>query len=539
MKKFILSAVCFYIFSLTFAQQVRNLIPNIQGTTHNYWCTWYSQLEVGKNAVSSVEELLKDSASSIPRSSLNEQHLFAKDGWAMTYYSDSKKDLLLMFDDGWDVPYKNSEKYWGSIEPDKTRFPSCTGTPGQRLKKLVALTKKAGWRGVGLWICAQEFEADTTALKFKDKKHYELEFWTKRLQWSHEGGVDYWKIDWGGKGGSIEFRSLISELARKYAPGLIVEQAICISPLNYGIHNRLPQDIIENAYKHFAFSDVFRTYDVTLQLAVPTTLERTAQYLKYQGKSNTILNCDDEIYISAVLGFASGILRFPVDSQYVASHKVYPFMLGEKFMVTYDINRHIDEVKRMVNWQKIMPAFSLGESKSQIDSTLLSDSWLYGDIDTWDTKIIGKTITQAAPARIARNMPLPIVKANGESPYVVAARHPNGAVAVGTYGRVTPEIGYKPALADVEIQVDKQKTNLIGVFGFYKSLKLNLNETSVQIQVWAQDLAGKSARNITSEVKIEQNSIFISGEILKRIGLSAATKGDKSEPGLVIQLTSN
>ena len=49
-------------------------------------------------------------------------------------------DLYLMLDDGWDVPYgvhpDKSRDRFGTLELDEERFPSFTGTPAQRLKKL-------------------------------------------------------------------------------------------------------------------------------------------------------------------------------------------------------------------------------------------------------------------------------------------------------------------------------------------------------------------------------------------------------------------
>jgi hypothetical protein len=77
----------------------------------------------------------------------------------------------------------------------------------------------------------------------------------------------------------------------------------------------------------------------------------------------------------------------------------------------------------------------------------------------------------------------------------------------------------------------------VGVFGRYRSLTLRLSRAAAAFVVMAQDLAGDSARDITPEVKRHGNEITIPGRVIERIGLSAATPGDVSDPGLVLKLS--
>jgi len=50
----------------------------------------------------------------------------------------------------------------------------------------------------------------------------------------------------------------------------------------------------------------------------------------------------------------------------------------------------------------------------------------------------------------------------------------------------------------------------------------------------AQDLAGESPQDITRLVRFTGNAVEIPGALIDRIGRSAATRGDKSDPGLVL-----
>ena len=149
----------------------------------------------------------------------------------------------------------------------------------------------------------------------------------------------------------------------------------------------------------------------------------------------------------------------------------------------------------------------------------------------------GKTAIQGAPARISRGMPLPEVECDGDQPYVLCTRHPNGAVAVGTLPRVKEPREIIYPLADVRIIItDPDKP--VGIFGRFKSLTLIYagDETLDNMKLFAQDLAGERAIDITGRVTIEKERIIIPGDVIETSGLMAATGGDLSEPAMVLEI---
>ena len=56
-------------------------------------------------------------------------------------------------------------------------------------------------------------------------------------------------------------------------------------------------------------------------------------------------------------------------------------------------------------------------------------------------------------------------------------------------------------------------------------------------RVLAQDLAGNKAIDISGLVKVRGKSLYIPGNVIRRIGLHDATPGDISAPGLVIVIS--
>ena len=140
---------------------------------------------------------------------------------------------------------------------------------------------------------------------------------------------------------------------------------------------------------------------------------------------------------------------------------------------------------------------------------------------------------------MARNIILPIVEIDGEPPYVMASKFPNGAICIATEGRVKPDESWYHPRADVLVEVGDAKEP-IGVFGHFSSLVLNLEKPALKyVTIWAQDLLAEKAVDISSKVRIDGNQIVIPGDLIDRIGTSAGTKGDISTPGLVLQIKLN
>jgi hypothetical protein len=120
---------------------------------------------------------------------------------------------------------------------------------------------------------------------------------------------------------------------------------------------------------------------------------------------------------------------------------------------------------------------------------------------------------------------------------VICCTHPDGTTAVGTLPRVSADKKIYYPLADITIHV-KDISDLIGIFGRFKSLTLIFpDQVDLEIEkIYGQDLAGESAIEITEKIKIQPGKLVIPGEIISLIGLSAASEGDLSEPGMVLKI---
>ena len=93
------------------------------------------------------------------------------------------------------------------------------------MKKLNDFVKESGWRGLGLWVPAQ-------AAGSIEKGPAMEAYWTERLLWCKEAGVEYWKVDWGTYAHDVEYRLFLTQLASKLYPQLIVEHAYCMIAYN-------------------------------------------------------------------------------------------------------------------------------------------------------------------------------------------------------------------------------------------------------------------------------------------------------------------
>lgn len=517
-----------------------NIIPNTPGSTPSYWCTWGIQNFSLGDTITSAEEWARDGFHLAMRN-LDEQLLFGQQGWATHAFAPIRADLYIVFDVGWDVPrsmrYPDERWRLGSLEVDAERFPSCAGEPVERLRGLNSLVKAAGWRGAGLWVAPQVVgDRDDVLNDGVDAEAY----WRERARWSYAAGIEYWKVDIGARSGSVAFRRMLTQVAREEAPGLWVEHGTNSGPLNdvaapwdsaeqvaatqgqgrFATWGAIP----ERSLELLAIGDVFRTYDVTAQLAVATTLDRVAYLLQHgqvEDRARGLLNCEDEPYLGAALGCAIGIMRHP-------QWQDFPDL-------DYDpgnYRQRMDEVSRAVRWQRIAPAFGVAEASLLVSEHVLTDEWLFRRGQTWAEFIFNKTIAQSAPAIVARGMPLPLVQADGEPPFVVASRHPNGAIAIATLARTLNGQFTTPS-ADVTIEIGTGDAP-IGVFGHYRMLVLQLTEPLGVRRVWAQDLASEKAQEITEQVTNGSTRLTLPGELLHTLGTSAATAGDESEPGMVL-----
>jgi hypothetical protein len=502
MKLTLICILLFLFFSITgFSQTPASLVPDKVSNAPDYFCTWNVQGYICSYGSSSNDL----------RKAMNEQSLLGTgqyQSW-INFFPKIRKDLIFVLDDSWDVPQNDNSKTGtslGLVELSPDRFPSFTGTPTERLKKLVDAVELKGWKGLGGWICAQEAPIAGTV----DQTAY----WTERLKAANAAGFDYWKVDWGKQQDNEAWRKNLTQLGRTFAPNLVIEHAM--------------------NEPYLAFCDVFRTYDVENVIAQPTTIQRVADLLdnKPTGDAKGIINCEDEPYIAVGLGCAIGVMRHPFVGNLPNGTADFAFPdVGRK------IKRRLDEVVRGIRWHRIAEPFGVGSANYKIDATKLEDNWVLGVRETWKTsRNVGDILKASAPARVSRDLPLPlVVNSTVSSPFVLSSRYPNGAVAIVTIGRALNH--------DYISQRDKIEQNMaslnypIGIFGDYDMLTLILptNIKASDYKVFGQDLAGDTPVDITNDITITNNKVIIPGDLIRRVGLSANTVGDLSDPGLVIK----
>ncbi|WDF57345.1 hypothetical protein [Mucilaginibacter sp. KACC 22063] len=499
MKHHLLLPTVFCLFSLgAYAQNKQSsLIPVQPSQAPDYFCTWNIQGYV--TSYKSPE---------IMRQSMTGQNVFGNgtyEHWAKMF-SKLHKDLFLVLDDDWETPLNGDRSYYGSLITDDGRFPSVKGlTPDQKLKWLSTKSKSFGWKGLGLWICAQQ------APKYKTKDS--VAYWTKRLTWMKNAGINYWKVDWGSDSEKAHWRAWLTKLGKQVAPNLIIEHAMTPAVLST--------------------ADVYRTYDVENIIAIPHTIDRISKLLtalpKYRAVS--IINCEDEPYIAVGTGCAIGIMRHEFNGNLPDGKQdnVFP-------PVGRDLKSRLDEVTRAVMWHRIALPFGIDKTDFYIDTTLLHDNWLMKKDESWmKDHGEGYVNTYQAPAVITRGLEKPVItleKGDTMPPYILASRYPNGAIAIAAIGR-TIKHDYLTPRANVVLKVEGIEKPF-GVFGHYNSLTLQVAHLKPYRKVFAQDLAGNVPVDITTQIIRKGNSITLTGKLIDQVGLAARSKNDKSEPGLVL-----
>ncbi len=483
-----------------------------QEQTVNYFCTWAAQNQLCAKGYEAADPALfeGDQGAKGARHCLTDDILFGEGGLAHQYPA-VRSELYLMLDDGWDVPFgihpDKSKWGFGSLAVDPVRFPALHGTPAERLKQLNDRVKLLGWRGVGIWVAAQkagdDYDAPFDEARLRD-------YYTERILWSKHAGVRYWKVDWGTHCHSVPYRKLLTDLGHALYPELWIEHAFCCPPTNGEagtdkIRFADQADQLEKTLAVYQSSDVFRSYDVTGdRLCAASTLDRLYELLLREGG---IVNCEDELYIGAALGCSIGIMRstFGLPSR-ISAHR-------------------LAEVDAAVRFQKIAPPFAGGELLAS--DKILTDAHLFAPGDTWDSRIIGKTVVQAAPAVMARNTALPTVKETERAPYVICSRNPAGAYAVAAIRRY--QHTSDTIAPDVTCPIGALRT--VGVFGEFEVLRLCTDAPITRIS--ATCLHGPTPTDITASTEIVGNTVCVSGALLR----SLACAHDDSENAVILQLS--
>lgn len=489
-----------------------NLIPDTKNPSPDYYCTWQTQLYA-----------TCDGKPVKQRECITEHALFGDKkpfGWA-DFYKEARQDLLLVMDDSWDVPLNGDPSYYGSLLLNSEKFPEATDNAAsntEALKRLTGRIKALGWKGLGGWVCAQESEKAGNISSAE-------EYWRKKLQEAHDSGFAYWKVDWGKKDRDIEFRKMLTRLGKQYAPDLVIEHAL--------INTVIP------------YSDVFRTYDVPAIMSIPMTMTKLADIFSQrhpQENGMGLIDCEDEAYIAAAGGFSMGIMRHP----YVGR-----FINGVPDMSFPEIHRNLKskmyEVLRAVHWHRIAPAFGVSEGTVTISEDKLCDSWRFEDkaeeIEEWWLQIpffkeciTEDTVKICAPGQISRNCIPATVYADeeGNIPFIIASKNPNGAFGVATLGRT---LGREYKIPACRVEINTQRSDMIGVFGDYKELVIKTDLKDIR-SVYMQDLADMAAYDVTDDIICKDDKLIISGELIHAIGTFAQPESDTSEPAIVLNINS-
>ena len=562
-----------------------SLVPDQPSKAPDYFCTFNAQGYYHPKALleKNADKYARLDPGHAQATMINEDTLLGENGLARTLFPDTRSGLYFMLDDGWDVPIVAPEGYYGSCVLDTDKFPGFTGTPTERLSKLNQAFKDLGWRGVGLWVAAQEAPAVMKAEADKyaaDRDSKEPLYWVERMKWMAGAGIEYWKVDWGQRSGSPTFRKMLTDLAVKYAPGLQVEHADVSAPFNTPLtredaraarkakaswifqeeadeQGRLSPQRLKEFCRLVPVSHVLRLYDITGQLGIPTMLDRTAQVLSAFGPdrpTQCLLNCEIIPYIGAGLGCSIGIMTQPrKDTDFhpqiiLGGRENCANMLAELPEGQSDatrlgpvfLERRMLETVRTLNWHRIAPPFPVGGHETQLSETMLSDAWDLRTPPCWYSDGLKDVLVQRAPATVCRNIAPVMVTActsateEPKVPYVLASRHPNGAVAIATLGRVAPERGYVNPGAVIRARVEKL-TAPLGLFGAFESVTLEAENITADMKVWAQDLAEKTPVDVTSKVDLRPGSITIPGSVARTL-CPPFNDFDTSEPGIVVVL---
>lgn len=503
-----------------------NIIPKKAAISPNYWCTWSTQnYETNTTDKGNICPLdfPGDQGNIYARDSVNELVLFKKDGW-LDQLKEIQEDLYFLIDDGWDVPYNtypsNNLNVFGSLELSTERFPSFTGEPKDRLKKLNDKIIEKGWRGVGLWLAAQN------AGKLLPYNSAEMKsYWLERISWCKYAGVEYWKVDWGEYSHNGKFRKLLTDLAKENYPELIIEHSFCSGPINnYSENmdkNRFTdwKEVYDKSIEFTKFSQVFRSYDVTAQLSIPTTIDRIVSLFT---NNSCVINCEDELYMGAALGCTIGIMR--------SNHWI---TIDGMDYDPWHQHMRMNEAIRAINWQRIAPAFA--SDKIQCSDIILSDTWYFNEGDSWFNLATGKTLTQSAPSIVARNMELPKITTImdlDKLPYVVSARNPNGAVSVATLGRIINNTIVHNTIS-ITIELD-EIPEFLGLFSQFDLEIVTKSKVNIN-QVYAQDLSGTIAYEISNEIIVSEKTILLKNDIFLNKKFYNNQNNDFSDRGIVLK----
>ena len=516
-----------------------------------YWCTWSTQAETLKgHRLTGALKFPGDQGVPGVRDNMNEDVLFGPKGWA-NLFPGFRGDMVFMVDDGWDVPYgakggRDGIHTFGSLVPDRARFPSfgVDASDRDRLRAFVQRTEGFGWKGLGVWVACQAYRERFEAPLTLDALKEDLK---RKLDEAAYAGVKYWKVDWGVHNFHVWYRRLMSEMKERYYPELVIDHCRgfnnavngAVDPYlkpasdkyrNIGTTGRIfgvpeYEPVTRDCEEIMSFSDVFRTYDSAHPLTTATMLERAAWELACADKtaSRVVINTEDEPLIAAGLGLELSLMRA----------SVWP---GNPVRDIRPRQRRMSEDLRCIMWQRGVPAFgSDTPARVRYSDRSIREAWRFLPGECWFTGQQEIEYFQVAPACVTRGLPLPEVRGeNGEVPYVVGSRHPDGALAFAALPLLDPvRQSYTPTAA-VRFDAALEPDVPVAVFGTFGTL--TLDDRTAGHRILARDILGGEAHDITGLCRRVAGCVELPGKAIAQVGGSQNPAGDDSEPGAFIEV---
>ena len=521
------------------------LIPREGRNTANYWCSWRSQRLFMPNPFLHMRLYDAPAHEIVQREMLSDEFLFGNPGVISKYMHDIRKDMYILLDDGWDIPYNGNYTAFGSLVPNEERFPYGKQTPAENLAALSEKIAALGYSGTGLWIpmkCVDE-TCDNVYNEDKFRK-----YWIKRAHWLNKAKIAYIKADWGIHCDSIEYRRILTDVMHEYAPEVKVEHATV-----EGWFFNPDKDRYELA-ELMQISDCFRCYDAVFDFNTVTTLGRVAAMLTLdcdvREDCEGLINAGEEPYIAAALGCTMGIMSHPMLRGSIISMIPDDFTNGISHRMTLKSEYHsFDHYTRALRWQRLAPAFPFRKGEILVSENTLEDSWTfekepypYHHNPSWT----GRTMYQSAPQIVARNAVLPEI-VNSEIPHYERRYQPYVAASVNPITKVYT-IAALPRTIDGVMNCTTPKADIIGrgvsaehcfaVFGNFGSLTLEFDRNIEGKRLFGGDILLDEQPEIThcDGVKIEGNRLILDGSLLNRVGCEAAAFHDLAEPGSVFRL---
>jgi len=513
-----------------------------------YWCTWGTQADTLKNSVM-TGDLAFPGDQGVPgvRDNLNETVLFGEKGWAKLF-PENRGEMMFLIDDGWDVPYgvkhgRPGIHSFGSHCLDRDRFPSfgVNASDRDRLRGFVRRVEDLGWKGLGVWVACQ---AHRERFEAPFPMEYLKEDLKRKLDEAAYAGVKYWKVDWGVHNFHVWYRRLMSELKERYYPELIVDHC---RGFNNAINGQVdpylkPDDEFRNVGRMgrilgvaefdpitreieeiMEFSDVFRTYDSANPLTTATMLERAVWELLAADKSasRVVINTEDEPLLAAGLGLELSMMRAPVRPE-------------ESVPTPRPRNRRMAEDMRCLLWNRLAPPFgSDTAARVRYSEKSIREDWLFKPGQCWFTGQKTVYYHQTAPAVVTRGLPLPEVRGtSAEVPYVVASRHPNGALALSVMPVIDQNKGSYTPKASVTLDAALEVGVPLAVFGHAESVILR--DATDGEPIFARDLLGGKTQDISAACRRADGRIVLPGALLAKIGSACNTGADDSQPGVLV-----